>query len=182
MPRSDVDVPEGARAVAVLLHPHPDMGGDRHNHVVGSLFRGLPRSGIGALRFDFVSADLDRAAAHTVEVLDEAAAAAPGRPVVLVGYSFGAMVALRVTDERLAGWFLVAPPLGHVDAAAVGADPRPKGIAAPEHDFTPPATVAELTADWAAVTTWTVPGADHFLGAAAAEVVERVRAWIDEVV
>ena len=51
----DIDIPDGASVVAVLLHPHPDMGGDRHNHVIGALYLGLPRAGFGAACFDFSS-------------------------------------------------------------------------------------------------------------------------------
>ena len=56
-------------AGAVLLHPHPDMGGDRYNNVVSALFEALPAAGVTALRFDFKSSDLEVAAAQTVEAL-----------------------------------------------------------------------------------------------------------------
>lgn len=173
-PALDIDIPDGDPVVAVLLHPHPDMGGNRFNHVVGTLFRALPVAGIGAVRFDFSSSDLDVATAEAVAALD----AAGGLPVVVVGYSFGAMVASRVADDRVAGWFLVAPPIDHVDAAVLGADPRPKGLAVPEHDFSPPAHVAEVTAPWRATELEVVAGADHFLGVAAPAVADRVVAWM----
>ena len=74
-------------------------------------------------------------------------------------------MALTVVDPRLAAWFLVAPPLRVVPVDTMGAahDPRPKLLAIGEHDqFRPPASAAELTADWTNTEIVTVPGADHF--------------------
>ena len=141
MPIVDVNGAERPSAVAILLHPHPAWGGDRFNPVVDALYRGLPPAGVSAVRFDFRSADPGEAAADVLAVLDQT----PLRPVVLVGYSFGADVAATVIDGRLAGWFLVAPPLRLTDGqrSAFGMDPRPKGLAVPEHDqFSPPGVVA----------------------------------------
>ena len=166
-------MPDGAAAIAVLLHPHPDMGGNRFNHVVESLYRGLPAAGIGALRFDFSSSDMDVAVAEARAAID----AAPTGRLVLVGYSFGTMVASRIVDERVVGWFLVAPPIDQVDPA-IGDDPRPKALATPEHDFSPPAHVADVTAGWTATERHVVPGTDHFLAGAMPGVVDQVVAWI----
>lgn len=172
----DLDVPDGARAVALLLHPHPDMGGDRFNHVIGALYRGLPAAGFGAARFDFTDADLERAAEATVAAIDELPSELP---VALVGYSFGAMVAMGVDDPRVTGWFLVAPPVAHADASKLATDPRPKVIAAPALDqFTPPATVADVTAGWRATEVHELAGADHFLAGSTDEIVALVVDWL----
>ncbi|HEY4408629.1 MAG TPA: hypothetical protein VGO87_02015 [Acidimicrobiia bacterium] len=47
-----------------------------------------------------------------------------GLPLRLVGYSFGADIALSVGDERVTGWAAVAPPLrvGPPPCAAEGVD------------------------------------------------------------
>ena len=175
----DLDVPDGASMVAVLLHPHPDMGGDRHNHVVGALYQALPRAGFGAACFDFSSSDISRAVADTTSAIDAVEQDAPGTTVVIVGYSFGAMVATQVTDQRVAGWFLVAPPLAHAPATTIGNDPRPKGIAAAEHDaYTSPAQVDDITTAWTATERVVIPGADHFLGGHTRIVVDHVTAWL----
>ncbi len=159
----DSAIPDGALAAAVLLHPHPDYGGDRHNLVVGALYRGLPAERIAAVRFDFGSGDVALAAAAAVAAIDHTAREVPGVPLVLAGYSFGADVAASVTDERLAGWFLAAPPLRFAPAT-VADDPRPKAIVVAEHDqVSSPDRVRELTAGWTASSLETVPGADHFL-------------------
>ena len=175
-PGLDVDIPDGATTVAVLLHPHPDMGGDRFNHVVSALYLGLPRAGIGAVRFDFGSSDVERCAQETVAAIDGV-----GRPVVLVGYSFGSMVAARVTDERVLGWCLVAPPIDHLDQPALANDPRPKLLLAPEHDqFTPAGRVSDVAATWASTGIEVVAGADHFVGPAAAGIVASAADWLHD--
>jgi hypothetical protein len=60
----------------VLLHPHPDRGGNQHNSVVGSLFAALE----DATRFDFVSGDLGVATGQVIAELDAGRACrVPGR-------------------------------------------------------------------------------------------------------
>jgi alpha/beta superfamily hydrolase len=177
VPFAEVGRAEHPWAGAVLLHPHPAMGGDRFNPVVDALYRGLPPAGVSAVRFDFTSADPDAAAADVVEVLDQTAT----RPLVLVGYSFGADVAATVTDGRLSGWYLVAPPIRvvAVERMAAGMDPRPKGVAVAEHDqFSPPEVVGPATAGWRNTTSSVVPGTDHFLAGGYAEVVRLVLGWL----
>ena len=153
------------------------MGGNRFNAVVDSLYRALPGAGVAAARFDFTSSDTALAARQTVEVID----VIPTRPLVLVGYSFGAAISTMVNDDRLAGWFLIAPPLRHVAAnqSAIGSDPRPKALAVPEFDqYTPPAEAAKATEGWMNTTMNPVPGADHFLAGRLDHVVDQVLAWI----
>jgi alpha/beta superfamily hydrolase len=171
---SEWSVTDGAVAAAVLTHPHPLMGGDMRAPVPDALFRALPGEGIAVLRFDFrgggrssgthdgggAEADDVRAA---VERLGELA---PGVPLWVVGYSFGADVALQVVDQAIAGWVLVAPPLRSVpvERMAAATDPRPKLVLVPAHDqFCDPSAAQEATEGWAATTIEVVPGADHFL-------------------
>jgi alpha/beta superfamily hydrolase len=160
-------------AAAVLLHPHPTMGGDMFAPVPDHLFRNLPAEGFAVLRFDFRGAGssggthgggapeaLDVAAA--VEHLTEVA----GQPVWLVGWSFGADVSLQVIHPAIAGWVCIAAPLRSVpiDAMSARSDPRPKHLLVPEHDqFAPPEVVEEAVAEWANTTIQPIPGADHFL-------------------
>ncbi|MEZ5341360.1 MAG: hypothetical protein R2706_07905 [Acidimicrobiales bacterium] len=57
--------------------------------------------------------------------IDTIGRAAPGVPVMVAGWSFGADVALAVVDPTIAGWFLIAPPLRTIglDDMAAAADP-----------------------------------------------------------
>jgi len=152
-------------APVVLLHPHPDFGGDQHNVVIEALWRLLG----GAVRFDFASSDVDACVAQAVERLGDG-------PTYVVGYSFGAMVASLVDDPRVAGWALVAPLAAET---TIGDDDRPKLVLLPAHDrFTPPDAARAWTAGWRSTVVEEVPSADHFLAGSTARVAERVRDWI----
>jgi alpha/beta superfamily hydrolase len=157
-------------AGAVLLHPHPDYGGDQHNVVIEALWRACGDAGIEAVRFDFGSSDLARCSQQAVAALDDLPEEAPR---FLVGYSFGAVVASTVDDERVAGWVLVAPAGAH-GLAPIAPDGRPKLVLLPEHDqFGRP----ELDG-WSATSVETIPGADHFLAGATSAVADRVVDWL----
>jgi hypothetical protein len=185
---ADLRVPTDARAGAVLCHPHPAYGGDRHNAVVDALYRALPPAGVACLRVDFRP---QRARVATGEGLAERADVVaalhrlatevdPRVPLFLAGYSFGADVALSVGDDRHAGWALVAPPFRYSGPPRpAGGDPRPVLVLAPAHDqFAPPLWVDETTRAWPDVTVEAVPMADHFLVGATAQVAQRVTAWV----
>jgi alpha/beta superfamily hydrolase len=171
--RIDLVAPEGAERAIVVLHPHPDMGGDRSNPVVDAIFTAAARTGWAALRFDFSSSDLATATAEATEVLDRLPA---GLPVAVAGYSFGAVVATQVLDPRVDRWVLVAPPLGMItaDVGAIAADPRPKLVLAGVHDrFAPPDQLRQATAGWTATDVEEVEGADHFFLAATSHLATR---------
>jgi hypothetical protein len=182
---ADLALPPGTpRAAAVLCHPHPAYGGDRHNIVVDALFRALPPAGVASLRFDFRPAGSGAESADVVAAADALAAEVPeGVPLWLVGYSFGADVALGVDDPRAAGWVAVAPPLRFGDPPVPGrggaGDGRPVLLVVAEHDqFSGPERAAAATAGWPAVTTAVVPMADHFLAGSAGAVAVTVRDWL----
>ena len=136
--RFDLVVPDRAELGVVVLHPHPDYGGDRFNPVVDAIFRAVTAAGTAAVRFDFSSSDVAMAADETRDAL----ARLPGDvPIAMAGYSFGAGIATQVLDDRITRWVLVAPPLTSLalDLDAIASDPRPKHLLAPVHDqFCPP--------------------------------------------
>lgn len=172
---SPVASPAGA---AVLLHPHPDYGGDRLHPLVDGLHRRLPEAGVASVRFDFAGADPDDARAQILSAVDVAAGEAAAARVVLVGYSFGAGMAATVDDPRVAGWFLVAPPAVMLRSATIGADPRPKQLAVPAHDqFGPLDAVKASTDGWMATELEVVEGADHFLAGAIVGLVSSAVEW-----
>ncbi len=181
----------GPRAAAVICHPHPLHGGSMHTPVGDALFRALPDIGVAALRFNFRGVE-GSSGSHDDgrgEQLDVVAAvdsllAAVGAevPLVVAGWSFGADVSLAVTDERIAGWVAIAPPLRVLDIEAFGAgtDQRPKRLLVPEHDqFNPPASAADRTADWANTSIEVVAQADHFLAGKLNELVGHTADFIN---
>jgi alpha/beta superfamily hydrolase len=160
---------------AVLLHPHPDMGGNQHNNVVSALYERLQPGPIGPIRFDFASSDLDAAGEQTAGVIEAA-----GQPVWLIGYSFGGAVAARIVHPAVLGWCLIAPALT-LAASAIGSDPRPKHVIAAERDaWFGPDRLAAATADWRDASSETLAGADHFFAGRAAELAADLAArWIE---
>ena len=179
----ELQVPDGARAAAVLAHPHPLHGGNMRSIVIGALFAGLPAAGMAALRFNFRGVGASEGThdegrgerLDVVAALDALAeiAGAPGLPLVLAGWSFGADTSLAVDDERHAGWFAVAPPLRHTGDVAAASDPRPTLLAVPERDqFRSPESAREVVASWTNTRIHVVPGADHFLVGRTDRVVE----------
>lgn len=171
----DHEAVPGAARTALLLHPHPDMGGDRFNHVIEAIYRSLPGAGVSVARFDLSSSEPGRARVETLAALDLVDAVR----VVLVGYSFGADVALGVDDRRVEGWFAIAPPLRLAGADAVAADERPKALLVAERDqWSPPGHVREQTAGWTNTTVTVLEGADHFLNGHGAAVAATVREWM----
>jgi len=171
-----------AHGFAVLLHPHPHFGGDRFHPFIEALFRRLPDIAVSAVRFDFSSAEPAAARKEVMAVLDEGAGRWPALPPILVGYSFGAGIAAGIGDERIAAWYLLAPPSAMLSSTTIGNDPRPKSVVVPEHDqFSPPAAVAHVVAGWDNTTFTTVPSADHFLGAVQ-PIVDSALHWIDRTI
>ena len=152
---------------SLLLHPHPDHGGDQHNNVIAALFAQLDQP----VRFDFHSSDL---AACTAQVLTQLESG----PAWLVGYSFGGAVASLLDDPRVVGWFLIAPAVTMVDPV-IGPDKRPKHVLTGARDaFFGAATLRQATADWTFTTYDVVEGADHFFAGHEADVATRCRGWI----
>jgi hypothetical protein len=156
---------------------------------VTALFETLPAAGVAALRFDFrrefgggVAEIADARAA-----VDELRAAVPAVPLVAVGYSFGAMVALSLDHPAVTAKALVAPPLGAMPMTG----PPPGSVhrilvLTPQHDqLCPPSAARRVVAGWQAGTEVdaevdfeVVEGTDHFLTGRRRHAAERVRDWI----
>ncbi len=189
---ADLALPERIAGAVAICHPHPQFGGDRFNVVVDALFGAFPAAGYATVRFDFrgVNASEGRHGGGVDERMDALAALEliepfAGRgPLVLVGYSFGALVALDVAHPRLDAWLAIAPPLGMTGAALVAArDPRPKLLLVPANDqFSPPTVTATQAADWLNVTQETIDMADHFLAGRTAAVAARAVAFVSALV
>jgi alpha/beta superfamily hydrolase len=179
---ADLAIAERPWAGAVVCHPHPAYGGDRYNHVVDSIFRTLAGAGVTVARFDFrLSEPPGTEQLDVLAALDLVAGqVGPDVPLWLVGYSFGADIALSVGDERVAGWAAVAPPLRFgAPARPAEGDGRPVLLVAAEHDqFNPPDRLRQAVSAWPSATVEVAPMADHFLAGAAATVADTVLAWL----
>lgn len=175
---ADLLLANEAWAGAVVCHPHPAYGGDRHNVVVDRIFRTLAE--VTVLRFDFRNSGTDEQR-DVIAALEEVARhLESGQSLWLVGYSFGADMALSVGDERVAGWVAVAPALqfGPPPLPADG-DGRPVLVLAAEHDqFTAPDHLRDVAARWSNATVTVVTSADHSLAGASGQAAAAVLDWL----
>ena len=89
-------------------------------------------------------------------------------------------LALSIRDETHSGWCAIALPLRWLDdAAATGADPRPKLVLLAEHDeFRPAGEVRAVTSTWTATRTEVIGGASHFFVGRTARLIDAVDEWI----
>ena len=113
------------RGRVVLCHPHPLYGGEMDNPVVTTAAEAAFEEGFQTLRFNFRGVgESEGTHADGVGEKDDVRAAieflsskGDGPSVILVGYSFGAMVGLPVAveDARVKGMVAIAPPLEMYD-------------------------------------------------------------------
>ena len=190
--------PLGARATAVLCHPHPQYGGTMRSIVISALFDALPARAVACLRFNFRGVEHSEGSysegqnepRDVLAAIDAAAVAATSAhidgPLALVGWSFGADMALGIDDDRIGGWVGIAPPLRFRPARAydaVGNDARAKLlILAANDEFRTPAEIAADTAAWNATRRETVAGASHFFVGRTDRVVALTGEFVDELV
>jgi alpha/beta superfamily hydrolase len=177
---ADLTIPDGATIGVVVCHPHPRFGGNRFNPVVDAVFTTADRAGLAAIRFDF-RGDHGGGATETCDVvaaLDELARHTSG-PLTVVGYSFGAVVAIATPDDRVAALVAIAPPLAMMPAATPLA---PTLVLAPRHDqFTDVETVLEAVDDWPDATVEVIESADHFLAGHTSVVADRAIAHLNSI-
>jgi len=187
-PGADADASGAPRLCAVVCHPHPLYGGTMHNKVVYRLARGLRRSGIAVLRFNFRGVGTSEGGYGNLEGEIEDARAAlgwlraryPALPYALAGFSFGARVITRLGSETQGAEFLLAAgfptqfgPADYLETCAA-----PKIFLQSTHDQFGPR--AELEAQYARCAPpkelhW-IEAADHFFAGALEELEERVKA------
>jgi pimeloyl-ACP methyl ester carboxylesterase len=133
-----IDAPGGEpRGVAVICHPHPQHGGTLDNKVAQTLARAAIQLGWRSVRFNFrgVGASQGTWDEGRGEIDDAlaviAAHRAPGVPLLLCGFSFGAYVAsqaaVRLADDAKAQRLVLAVDAEAADAQRAGrhrGDPR----------------------------------------------------------
>jgi alpha/beta superfamily hydrolase len=103
---------------AIVMHPHPQYGGDMHSHVVMTLCRAIAAFDATTLRFNFRGAGSSEGAhdGGRGEATDARAAVeyvrqrVPGAPLVLAGYSFGAGIAADVAASTAPLALVLASP------------------------------------------------------------------------
>jgi alpha/beta superfamily hydrolase len=131
-----LDSPGSARAVLLMCHPHPRMGGTMNAPLLLALRDGLIARHWAVLRFNFrgIGGSQGESGTGEAEAADARAGAAflqerfPGLPMAVGGWSFGAAVAVRMAcaGERLIACLAIAPPVAAKPEITVGLPP-PEG-------------------------------------------------------
>ena len=119
---------------AVIAAPHPQYGGSMENPVVTELAVACARSGIVSLRFDWrgvggsggeINAEMAIAEQDYTAALTHLEETVPGE-MIICGYSFGAVVALRMAAQlmeaqalRVRRMILIAPPVEMIESKAL---------------------------------------------------------------
>jgi len=195
----------GRAAGALILSPHPFMGGHMDLPLLEHISSQVTNTGLPTLRFDYggvgqsegepfdVGSAMDLfwktgTAPQDPVLIDEARAVLAwfsqqvNGAIVLIGYSFGAFVATQIRDQSTAGIALVAPTITHHDYDAFTNDTFPTLIIAGAGDF---ATGDEELINWVNA----LPGptalehirdGDHFFRQSEAHVGELIASFITD--
>jgi alpha/beta superfamily hydrolase len=168
------DVPRAQAAVAIC-HPHPQLGGSMHAHVPYRLARGLRDTGATTLRFNFrgvgrstgTFAEGEGELEDVKAALDYLAERAPGVPLWVAGYSFGAWVGLRagLADARVTALLGVGLPLTMFDFGFLSSVSKPTALIQAERDEFGPAPQVAAIAERAGASFTAIAGADHLFAA-----------------
>ena len=183
-----LEEPEDAalRMCAVVCHPHPLYGGTMHNKVVYRLARGLRRSGVTVLRFNFRGVGRSQGEHANLEGEIEDARAAlrwlreryPDAPYALAGFSFGSRVITRLGCQAADARFLLAAgfPTRLGDTGYLDDCPAAKVFVQSTHDEFAPRGEFERLYDRFAEPKRAifVEAADHFFAGALEELEETV--------
>ncbi|MEP6693491.1 MAG: alpha/beta family hydrolase [Chloroflexota bacterium] len=166
-------VPDGEpRAIVVIAHPLPTHGGEMRNPLVAGIARACAERGWYALRFNFRSVGASsgtwtggiKEADDVGAAVTHARGSAPNMPLGLVGYSFGALMALRWLSrgEHVDALAVVGLPLRSVTGRDNDLPPVPDGtviVAAERDQF---GTAGEIRERFPRARIAEVKGTDHF--------------------
>jgi alpha/beta superfamily hydrolase len=161
-----------------------------HFKAVFRAAKALQSAGLAALRFNFrgvgrsegVHDDGNGEQEDARAALDELARRFPGLPLVVGGFSFGSVVALRVAarEPRVAAVFALGFPLVRFgDTETLAAPKQPRLFVQGEHDqFGPGQQVRELVERLPPPREMViVEGADHFFNGHLDELQDAVASW-----
>jgi alpha/beta superfamily hydrolase len=184
---------------ALIVGPHPLMGGRLENNVVRGLGRALAEHGWLTLRFEFSAAgasagDMDRFWS-TGQAPEDARRAMEARaalswlarmhedPILLIGYSFGASLLAELVDQqRLCGLVLIGATLTRHDFSRIAASRLPKLLLTADNDF---ATPLETTRAWYDAAAGPkrlviVPAAEHFYRGREETLAQEILDWMPD--
>ena len=170
------------RGGAILCHPHPQYGGSMSSKLIPSLQRAIVGGGWAALRFNFrgvgrSEGSFDGGAGEVQDVRGalERIRAVTAEPTAVIGWSFGAMVALNAVaaDPAVASFVAIGPPVraafqGTFELPNIAGLDRWKArslfVCGTEDPFCRPEDLRALAGQVPSAEVRIVDGADHFFG------------------
>ena len=181
--------------VALLLHPHPEHGGNMNNKVVYNLYHAFARQGFSTLRFNFRGVGRSQGAFAKGEgELSDAAAALDWLQTVnpnttnywVAGFSFGAWIGMQLLMRRpeIEGFISVAPPANIYDFSFLAPCPASGLILQGTEDILVPQDAVQALVDKLSkqrgikIDYRLVEGADHFFGNRLEELSSNVEEYV----
>jgi alpha/beta superfamily hydrolase len=177
---------------ALVCHPHPLFGGTMHNKVVFQVAKSIDELGVPVLRFNFRGAGLsegvhDRGIGERDDVrtaLQFLMGEFPGVSLLVAGFSFGSVVALRVGCQAPEVTQLIALgfPVNNADAAFLFECSKPKLFVHGSNDeHGDVRKVEELVPSLPGENRLViVKGVDHFFTGKLGEVDQAITTWLLE--
>jgi hypothetical protein len=182
--------------LALILHPHPQGGGNMNNKVVYQLYHIFVRRGFAVLRFNFRGVGRSEGVFDngTGELSDAAAALdwmqtfnTNASSCWVAGFSFGAWIGMQLLMRRpeIRGFLSIAPPANMYDFSFLAPCPSSglvlQGTA---DDIVTPVSVEKLVAKLKTqksitITHDAIEGADHFFEAHLEQLVGNVDRYLD---
>jgi uncharacterized protein len=182
-----------AEYTALVCHPHPLYGGTMHNKVVFRAAKAALLEGLPTLRFNFrgvgrSQGEFANGVGETEDVraaLDHLSSRLPRASVILMGFSFGSAVGLRVgaDDPRVVALVGIGLAVDHQDYSFLLKCHKPKlFVEGTEDEFGPRDKVKLLVSTFPPPKElhW-VEGVDHFFTGRLHELEQAIRNFIREV-
>lgn len=166
-------VPDAAAsAIVVLAHPLPTHGGSMRNPLMAALARGMAERGWYALRFNFRGVGTSQGEwsggpeepADLVDAVAHARALAPGLPLGVLGFSFGAVTLLRwiASGGRPDAYAVLGFPVRPVSESSRDLPPVPDGTIMVNGEHDEFGTAEEIRRAYPRARVFEIKGADHY--------------------
>ncbi|MEM0900151.1 MAG: alpha/beta hydrolase [Pseudomonadota bacterium] len=182
--------------IAMILHPHPQFGGNMNHPMIYNLFYMFKERGFTTLRFNFRSIGRSQGEFdHGVGELSDAAAALDwvqtlhpeSKSYWVAGYSFGAWIGMQLLMRRpeIEGFMSIAPQPNIYDFAFLAPCPSSGLIIHGEEDrVSAPKDVQVLvdklhTQKGILITQRTMAGANHFFQGHEQELLDECAGYLD---